>query len=127
MAILSKEYKPDNSELHNSLNFSFTNIRSLRLNFAECESFLQSNSLTFLLYVRQIWMTQRILYYSYAWSCIFCERTTFFCTRRISRKLCGFLLMFSTGFTSISVLLLFSSIDHPLRRCARFLILFHLT
>ena len=40
MTILSKACKPDNFELHNSLKFSF----GLRLNFVDCESFLESNS-----------------------------------------------------------------------------------
>ena len=31
-------------ESHNSLKLSFTNIRGLRLNFVDCESFLESNS-----------------------------------------------------------------------------------
>ena len=44
MAILSKAYKPDNFESHNSLKLSFTNIRGLRSNFVDCESFLESNS-----------------------------------------------------------------------------------
>ena len=44
MTILSKACKPDNFELHNSLKLSFTNIRGLRLNFVDCESFLESNS-----------------------------------------------------------------------------------
>ena len=44
MAILSKACKPDNFESHNSLKLSFTNIRSLRSNFVDCESFLESNS-----------------------------------------------------------------------------------
>ena len=44
MAILLKACKPDNSELHNSLKLSFTNIRGLLLNFVDCESFLESNS-----------------------------------------------------------------------------------
>ena len=44
MAILSKACKPDNLELHNSLKLSFTNIQGLRLNFVDCESFLESNS-----------------------------------------------------------------------------------
>ena len=44
MAILSKAFKPDNFESHNSLKLSFTNIRGLRSNFADCESFLESNS-----------------------------------------------------------------------------------
>ena len=44
MAILSKSCKPDNFELHNSLKLSFTNIRGLRSNFVDGESFLESNS-----------------------------------------------------------------------------------
>ena len=44
MAILSKACKPDNFESHNSLKLSFTNIRGLRSNFVDCESFLEPNS-----------------------------------------------------------------------------------
>ena len=44
MAILSKACKPDNFESHNSLKLSFTNIRGLRSNFVDYESFLESNS-----------------------------------------------------------------------------------
>ena len=44
MAILSKARKPDNFESHNSLKLSFTNIRGLRSNYGDCESFLESNS-----------------------------------------------------------------------------------
>ena len=44
IAILSKGSKPDNFEPHNSLKLSFTNIRGLRSNFVECESFIESNS-----------------------------------------------------------------------------------
>ena len=45
MVILSiVRRKPDKFESHNSLKFSFTNIWGIRLNFVECESFLQSNS-----------------------------------------------------------------------------------
>ena len=44
MTILSKGCKPDNFEEHNSLKLSFTNIRGVRSNFVECESFLESNS-----------------------------------------------------------------------------------
>ena len=44
MAILSKGCKPDNFEPRNSLKLNFTNIRGLRSNFAECESFFESNS-----------------------------------------------------------------------------------
>ena len=46
-------------------------------------------------------------YYSFTWSCILCEGRNSFCMWLISRKLCGFLCMFSTGFTSLSVLLIF--------------------
>ena len=40
MTILSKGTKPDNFKPHNSLKLSFT----IRSNFVECESFLESNS-----------------------------------------------------------------------------------
>ena len=43
MTILSKTRKPDNFESRNSLKLSFTNIRGLRSNFVDCESFLESN------------------------------------------------------------------------------------
>ena len=48
MAILSKGCKPDNFEPHNSPKLSFTNIRGLCSNFAECGYFLESNSLDIL-------------------------------------------------------------------------------
>ena len=41
IAILSKVQKPDNFESHSCLNLNFQNLWS---NFAECESFLESNS-----------------------------------------------------------------------------------
>ena len=44
MTILSKACKPDNLESRTSLKLSFTNIRGLRSNFVDCESFLESNS-----------------------------------------------------------------------------------
>ena len=44
MAILSKACKPDNFELHNSLELSFTNIQGFRSNFVDCESLLESSS-----------------------------------------------------------------------------------
>ena len=46
-------------------------------------------------------------FYSYAWSCSLCERRTSFSTGLFSRKLCRFMLLFSTGFTSLSVVLPF--------------------
>ena len=44
MAILTKACKPNSCESHNSVNLNFTNIRCLRSNLVECESFLESNS-----------------------------------------------------------------------------------
>ena len=44
MTIVSKACKPDNFELHNFLKLSFMNIQGLLSNFADCESFLESNS-----------------------------------------------------------------------------------
>ena len=44
MTILSKGCEPDDFEPHNSLNFSFTNIWGLSLNFVEYETFLESVS-----------------------------------------------------------------------------------
>ena len=44
--------------------------------------------------------------YSYSWSCSLCEGRTSSCTGLTSRKLCRFLFMFWTGFTSFHVLLL---------------------
>ena len=49
---------------------NFANIRDLRSNFVECESFLESNSTDIMLYVRQTWMTQLILEIS-LWGVIF--------------------------------------------------------
>ena len=51
-------------------------------------------------------------YYSYAWSCRLYEGTwfcslTFFCMALISRTLCRFFLVFSTGLTPFSVLISF--------------------
>ena len=40
MVILWKRYKSDNFESHDSLNFSFANIRGLHSNFVDCEFFL---------------------------------------------------------------------------------------
>ena len=60
------------------------------------------------------------LCYSYAWSCSLWEGRNSFCTGLISRKLCEFLFMFSTDFTS------FSSINQFFHLYVRFLTLFHL-
>ena len=121
MAILSRACKPDNFESHNSLKLSFTNIRGLRSNFVDCESFLESNSPDILAlcetnlddsidsgnfsvrgYLPLIQKDSGTHMHGLA---VYVK--TSFCLRLISRKLCRFLLMFSTGFASLSVLLLF--------------------
>ena len=116
MAILSKGYKTDNFEPHNSLKLSFTNILGLCSNFVEWESFLESNSPdidalceTNLVdaidsgnfFVRLSFFNPKKFCYSYAWSCSL--RRTFFCMVLISRKHCRFLLVLSTRFTSLRV------------------------
>ena len=61
MTILSKACKPDNFESHNCLKLSFTNIRGLRSNFVDCESFLESNPPDILALCETKLMTQLIL------------------------------------------------------------------
>ena len=41
---ISEAYKPDTFESHNPLKLSFADIRGLRSNFVDYESFLESNS-----------------------------------------------------------------------------------
>ena len=127
MAKLSKGSKPDNFEPHNSPELCFRNIRGLCSNFVECESFMwifpwielswHSGSMWDKLgWLKWFWQFLRDrlssfnlkrLYYSYACSCSLYERRSSFCTGPISRKLYTFLLVFSTGFTTLGVLLLF--------------------
>ena len=121
MAILSKTCKPDNFESHNSLKLSFTNIPGLCSNFVDCKSFLELTSPDILAlcetnlydpidsgnfsvtgYLPLIQKDSSTHMHGLA-----VERRSSFCTQLISRKLCKFLLMFSTCFTSLSVLLLF--------------------
>ena len=125
MTILSKTCKPVNIKSHNSLKLSFTNIRGLLLNFVDCKSFLESNSpdilalcetnlddsidsgnfslRSYLPLIRKDSSTHMhglAVYVKeglpFSWN--------FF---TISKKLCRFLLMFSTDFTSLSILLFF--------------------
>ena len=123
MAISPNACKPDNFESHNSLKLSFTNIWGLRskicwlwifpwikLSWHYCSMRGKSGGPNwFCLFLCEGLSSfhPRGFYYSYAWSHSFREWRTSFCTGLISRKLCGFLLMFLTRFTSLSVLLLF--------------------
>ena len=107
MVILSKACKPDNFESHNSLKLSFTNIRGLRSNFVDCESFPESNSPD-ILALCETNLDDSIDSGNFpVRGYLPLIRWTSFCTGLISRKLCRFLLMFLTGFTSLSVLFLF--------------------
>ena len=120
--ILSKGYNPDNFESNNSLKLTFTNIRGLRSNFVECESLLESNSPSiFPLWDKPGWLSIDSGNFSnrgylplirkdsdtlmHGLAVYVKDRLPF--RQDFSRKLCGFLLMFSTGFTWLTVLLLF--------------------
>ena len=119
MAILSKACKPDNFESHDSLKLSFTNIRGLRSNFVDCESFLESNSPDILAlcetnlddsidsgnfsvrgYLPLIRKDSSTHMHGLA---VYVKEGLPFA----QDLFCRFLLMFSTCFTSLSVLLLF--------------------
>ena len=119
MAILWKGCKPDNFESHNAIKLHLTSIWDFHSNFVDCESFLEWHSPDVLvlcesnlddsidlgnfsaIYLPLIWKDSSTHMHS------LCEGRTSFCKWLISRKLCRVLLMFSTGFTSLSVLLLF--------------------
>ena len=122
MAILSKTCKSDNFNSQNFLKLALQILEALVWILLIDNLSLNQTLLTFLLCVRQTWMTQLFqqflcerlssynvkgFWYSYAWCCSLCERRTSFCMGLISRKLWRFLFMFSIGFTSLSVLLLF--------------------
>ena len=121
MDILSKAYKPDNFESHNSLKLSFTNIWCLCSNFVYWEYFLESNSPDVLAlcetnlddsidsgnfsvrgYLPLIQKDSSTHMHGLA---VYVKEGL--CTGLISGKLCRFLLMFLPCFTWLSVLLLF--------------------
>ena len=128
MVILSKACKQDNFQLPNSLNLSFMSMWGLCLDFVDSWILLvlyfpwielpwyfcsMWDKLGWLNWFWQF-LCERLssfnpkgFQYSYAWSHSLCEGRTSFWMGVISRKLCRFLLMFSTGFTLFSVLLLF--------------------
>ena len=97
------------------------NIRGLRSNLVECEYFLESNSTDILALCETKFDDWTGFvnfsvpdYLSLFWkdsithiSCSLCEGGASFCTGLISRKLCRFLLMFSTSVTLLSVWLFF--------------------
>ena len=116
MAILSKACKPDNFESHNSLKLSFTNIRGLRSNFADCESFLESNSPDILALCEtnlvdsidsSNFSVRGYLPLIQKDSSTPMHGLAVYVKGLISRKIYRLLIMFLTGLTSLSALLLF--------------------
>ena len=122
MAILSKAFKSDKFESRNSLKLSFMKFEAFVQILLIVNLSLNQTLLIFLLCVRITWMIQLILTIS-LWEVIFLSsekilvlicmvlqfmwKKDFLLHGLISVKLSKFLLMFSTGFTSISVLLHF--------------------
>ena len=142
MTILSKACKPDNFESHNSLKLSFTNIRGLRSNFVDCESFLESNSRDILAlcetnlddsidsgnfsvrgYLPLIRKDSSTHMHGLA---VYVKEGLPF-ARDLSVENSQILIYVFDWLYFTQCLTSFSSIDHLLQLCARFLILFHLT
>ena len=143
MAILSKVCKPVNFEPHNSLKLNFTNIRGLRSNFIECESFLESNSPDilalcgtnlddsvdsgnfsvrgYLPLIRKDFITYMHYLADYVKEGLPLARDLSLENSPDSYLCFRLALLHSVSSTQ------FSSTDHLLRLYARFLILFHLT
>ena len=105
MAILSKGFKPHNFEWRNSIELSFTNIQGLHSNFVDCESFIESKSSD----INALCETNL--------SHTFYEGRTPFCMVLISRKLCRFLLKFSTAFFLLPLLITFFVFMHGFWFC----------
>ena len=140
-AYRQKACKPDNFESHNSLKLSFTNIRGLRSNFVDWESVLESNSPDILALcetdlddsidsgnfsLRGYLPLIRKDYSSHMHGLTIYVKEGLPFARDLSQENSADSYLFSTGFTSLSVLLFFPFIDHLLHLCPRFLILFHL-
>ena len=141
MTILSKACKPDNFESHNSLKLNFTNIRGLRSNL-DCESFLESNSPDILAlgetnlddaidsgnfsmrgYLPLIRKDSDT--HMHGLAVYVKEGLPFARDLSLENSADSYLVFDWLYFTQC--LTSFSSIDHLLQLCARFLILFYLT
>ena len=121
---------------HITLKLNFTSISSLRSNFVDCESFLESNSLmTFLLYICETNLDDSIEFgnfsvrgylpliwkdscYRYAWSAVYVKKGLPF-ARDLSLE--------NSADSNLRFWLAFSPINHLLCLYVLFLILFHLT
>ena len=127
MTILSKACKPDNFESHNSLKLSFTNIRDLRSNFVDCESFLESNC-------PDIFALCETNLDGSIDSGNFFVRGYLPLIQKDSRTHMHDLTvyvkegdLFARDVSLENLADSFSTVDHPLHLCAWFLIVFHLT
>ena len=126
MAILSKACKPDNYGSHNSLKLSFINVWGLCSNFVDCEFFLESSSPDILAVCDTNlgdsidsgnFFVTGYLHLIRKDSSTHMHGLTVYVKEGLpfrydihlqnSTKLYRFLLMFLTGFTSLSALLLF--------------------
>ena len=121
MSILSKACKPVNFESHNSLKLSSANILGLRSNFVDCNSFPESNSPGILALcetnlddsidsgnfsVRGYLPLIRKDYSTHMHDLTVYVKVGLPFARNLSLENCRFLLIFSTGFISHSVVLL---------------------
>ena len=123
MAMLSKGCKPDNCKPNNSLKLSFTNSWGLCSNFVECESFLESNSPDILVLCETnlddsidsgnfstrdyLPLIQKDSITQMHGLAVYVKEGLSFAQDLYLENSWGFLLLFSTSFTSLSVLLLF--------------------
>ena len=118
MPILSKACKSDNFESDNSLRLRFMNTQGLRSNVVDCESFLEQNSPRIIplwetnldesstsdnFSVRGIGKDSSTHMHGHT---IYVKEGPPF-GRELSLENCKFLFIFSTGFISLSTLLLF--------------------
>ena len=142
MAILSKGCKPDNFEPHKSLKLCFTNIPGLCSNFVECESFLESHSPDIIALCETnlddtidsgnfsvrgyLPLIQKDSVTHMHGLAVYVKEGLPFARDLSLENFADSYLRFRLALLH-SVLNSFSSINHLLRRYARFLILFHLT
>ena len=143
MAILSKACKPDNFESHNSLKLNFTNVQGLCSSFVDCESFLESNSPD-ILALCEIILDDSIDSGNFSMRgklplirkdssthmrglAVYVKEGLPFALYVSLENSADSYLCFRLGLLpSAPYLTSFSSINHLLRLCVRFLILFHL-
>ena len=142
MAILPKGHKPDNFESHNSVKCTFTNILGLCSNLVEFESFLESHSPDILALCETnldesvdsvnlsvtgyLPLTQKDSITHMHGLAVYVKEGLLFAWDLCLETLQILTYVFNWLYFT-QCLTSFSSINHPLRLHAQFLILFHLT